>query len=402
MDRFRRLFLNRLFVTLGLLLGVMQVVVGHWVIVVLAGQPGPGWALGLLLAGLLVAANARLIPVLRRARSRGGLPRALARTYMGAGVATLLLGAAVLLSWVGLFPLSQLLGLLGLSAETVFAVFRVASIAVVLALAAMLAWGFTGGQRKVVHDRIQVPLAGLEPELHGLRIVQISDLHIGNAMEGERLDRLVDQVNALEPDLLAVTGDIFDFDPRHVEDGARRLGRLSARLGAFAVLGNHDTYTGTELVADALGSLAPALRLLRGDIVRLPTPAPLYVAGVDDPGHDWNARECHLPDLERLADDRPDDGPVVLLVHRPQAFPQAARLGFPLVLAGHTHGGQLALPTPGGRHNLARIITQFDRGLFRVNGSVMYVNRGIGVGGPSLRMNCPREITTIELAGAAG
>ena len=108
-------------------------------------------------------------------------------------------------------------------------------------------------------------------------------------------------------------------------------------------------------------------------------------------------RDFELPDLEALARDVPDAGPVVLLVHRPQAFPQAARLGFPLVLAGHTHGGQLALPTPGGRYNLARFMTEFDRGFFRVNGSLLFVNRGAGVGGPPLRMNCPREITTLEL-----
>jgi predicted MPP superfamily phosphohydrolase len=87
----------------------------------------------------------------------------------------------------------------------------------------------------------------------------------------------------------------------------------------------------------------------------------------------------------------------VLLVHRPETFPQAARLGFPLVLAGHTHGGQLALPSVGGRLNLARLVTRYHRGLFRENGSVLYVNRGAGVAGPALRINCPREITTIEL-----
>ena len=395
MERLRRLLLNRLFLTLGLLLGAMQVVVGHWVVVVLGGRAGPGWALGLVLAALLVAANACLIPVLRRARSRGGLPRSVARAYMGAGVATLLLGTVILLSWVGLFPLASLLALAGLSSEAVFTVFRFASGAVVLTLAGMLLWGFTVGQRRVHHSHVRVPLADLPAELRGLRIVQISDLHIGNAMEGERIDRLVDRVNGLEADLLAVTGDIFDFDPRHVEDGARRLSRLRARHGVYAVLGNHDTYTGTELVVEALGSLAPELRLLRGEIVRVPTEAPLYVAGVDDPGRNWNSKELVLPELETLGGQQPEDGPVVLLVHRPQAFPQAARLGFPLVLAGHTHGGQLALP--GGRPNLARIITEFDQGLFRVNGSVMYVNRGLGVGGPALRLSCPREIATIEI-----
>ena len=154
-------------------------------------------------------------------------------------------------------------------------------------------------------------------------------------------------MNALEADLVALTGDLFDFDPRHVEAGARRLGALRARLGVYTVLGNHDGYTGIELVAEALGRLAPDMVLLRRDVVRLATGAPLYLAGIDDPGTRFSARDLHLPELEELAVRAPEDGPVILLVHRPEAFPQAARLGFPLVLAGHTHGGQLALPTRG-------------------------------------------------------
>jgi len=129
----------------------------------------------------------------------------------------------------------------------------------------------------------------------------------------------------------------------------------------------------------------------------LPVSAPLFLAGIDDPGRSWTARNVDLPDLQALAEELPSDGPTVLLVHRPEAFPQAARLGFPLVLAGHTHGGQLALPTLGGQLNLARLMTRYHRGLFRENGSVLYVNRGAGVAGPAIRVNCPREITTIEL-----
>ena len=87
----------------------------------------------------------------------------------------------------------------------------------------------------------------------------------------------------------------------------------------------------------------------------------------------------------------------MLLVHRPEAFGQTVRLGFPLVLAGHTHGGQLALPTRGGHWNLARFVTPLTRGVFREAGTTLYVNRGIGVGGPALRLNCPREIADLQL-----
>jgi uncharacterized protein len=389
--------LGNLFTTLGILLGVMQVVIGHWVTVVVAGREGPGLGLGLLLAALLVLANWRLLPVLRRARHAPGWPRRLARLYMSAGLATLLLGSAVLLSWLGFLPLRGLLAWIGVGPEASFGAFRLASVGVVATIAALLAWGFTGGQAQVERTHVRVPLSGLAEGLRGLRIVQLSDLHIGNGLEGRRLERLVEGVNALEADLVVLTGDLFDFDPRHVEAGAERLGALCARLGVYGVLGNHDGYTGMELVAEALGRLAPDMVLLRRDLVRLATPAPLYLAGIDDPGSRFTAQGLELPELEELAARAPGDGPVILLVHRPEAFPQAARLGFPLVLAGHTHGGQLALPTRGGRHNLASLVTRYHRGLYTENGSVLYVNRGIGVAGPAIRINCAREIATIEL-----
>lgn len=390
--------LGNLMTVLAVLLGAAQVLIGHWVTVVLAGREGPGLGLGLVLAGALVYANWRLLPVLRRARGSAGWPRRLARLYTSVGLATLLLGIGVALSWVGFLPLQAMLAALGISPETSFSVFRVASAAVVAALAALLVWGFTGGQARIERTHLRVALPGLADDLRGLRIVQISDLHIGNGLEGRRLDRLVERVNALEADLVALTGDLFDFDPRYVEDGARRLARLRARLGVYAVLGNHDGYTGLELVAGSLERLAPGIVLLRRDLVRAPTSSPLYLAGIDDPVSRFTARGLELPELEELAARRPGDGPTILLVHRPEAFPQAARLGFPLVLAGHTHGGQLALPTRGGRYNLAGLVTRYHRGLFAENGSVLYVNRGIGMAGPPIRLNCAREIATIELA----
>ena len=124
------------------------------------------------------------------------------------------------------------------------------------------------------------------------------------------------------------------------------------------MLGNHDGYTGMELVAESLGRLAPQIVLLRRDLVRAPTGSPLYLAGIDDPTSRFTQRNLHLPELEELGARQPGDGPTILLVHRPEAFPQASRLGFPLVLAGHTHGGQLALPG-AGHLNLARIVTRY-------------------------------------------
>jgi predicted MPP superfamily phosphohydrolase len=245
---------------------------------------------------------------------------------------------------------------------------------------------------------VGIPVPGLHPGHRGLRIGHLTDLHIGNGLEAGRLSAVVAQANALEADLLVLTGDLFDFDPSFVVDGAKRLGELRARLGVFAVLGNHDTYTGTEEVVAALAAHAPGLRLLRDEWVELAVDEPLYLAGIEDPGRSWTVRDLELDSLARVGASLPKDGPTLLLVHRPQAFPQAARLGFPLVLAGHTHGGQLALPTPDGHVNLARVMTGYTRGLYQMNGSTLYVNRGVGVAGPAMRFNCRREIATIELS----
>jgi hypothetical protein len=270
----------------------------------------------------------------------------------------------------------------------------------VIGVALAVAWGFTGGQSRVARTRLRVQIEGLHGDLDGLRIVQISDLHIGNELEGERLARMLERVNATDADLIVLTGDLFDFDPAAVEEGAALLGGLRARFGVYAILGNHDAYVGADLVADALARRAPELRLLRDEIVRVPTPEPLYLAGLEDPGRRWFDRGLRYPVLDALATRRPQDGPVLLLAHQPEIFEHAADLRFPLVLAGHTHGGQLALPTPGGHWNLARVMTPLTRGLFHRGATTLYVNRGLGVGGPALRINCSREIAVVELVAA--
>ncbi|HTF34653.1 MAG TPA: metallophosphoesterase [Myxococcota bacterium] len=394
----RRVFFENMVTSLALLLGGMQVLVGHFLLVVLAGRRGPGLALGCALAAALTSANVVALPFIRRALRRQGLASVIARGYTAVGLSTILLGAVIGAAWAGFFPLAALLGAAGLGPESLLHVFRLATLPVVASLAFMLIWGFTGGQARIERTTLRIPLRGLPEALRGLRIVQISDLHIGNAMEGAKLERLIEDVNALEPDLIALTGDLFDFDPAVVEAGAKVLGGLHAPFGVYAVLGNHDVFTGREHVARALVNHAPGLRLLRGETVRVPAPAPLYVAGLEDPGKDWTAKG-ELPELNALGRELPKDGPVILLAHRPEAFLQAAKLGFPLVLAGHTHGGQIALPTPGGHWNPARAVTRFYRGLYHAeeHRSILYVNRGLGVAGPKIRFNCPREIAILEL-----
>ncbi len=395
----RRVFFENLVLSLTLILGVAQVIVGHWAIVVVGGRPGPGLALGLALAGALVAANVLALPFVTAASRRSGIVRMAARAYIGIGFATIVLGVVIAAAWAGFFPLAALLDAGGVGRDTVLTLFRIATVPAVAVLATMLIWGFTGGQARVEETAVDVPLRDLPASHHGLRIAHLTDLHVGNGMEGERLDRLVADANALEADLVVLTGDIFDYDPAWVEHGARALAGLRARLGVFAVLGNHDIYTGVHHVVPALEKHAPNVRLLRGELVRLPTDEPLYLAGVEDPGRDWTTSGAALASLTALGGALPEDGPTILLVHRPDAFDQAAHLGFRLVLAGHTHGGQIALPLRGGHWNPARALTRFYRGLYAHThrASSLYVSRGVGTAGPQIRFNCAREIAVLTL-----
>jgi len=397
----RRFLLSSLFRNLAAGLGLMQALVAHWV-AVLVGSPLAGSApLWLGVALVLAALNAALVPPLIRIRNRQDALGSAVRRYVELGVATLLVGAAVAVSWLVLAPIAWIPVAPGLyDAPTAGWLLRTSSGVFVGLVAVSVAWSFTVGQARVAHTRLRVGLPGLAHHLGGMRVVQISDLHIGNGLEGARLAGMVERVNALDPDLVAITGDVFDRDPRFLPE-ALHLGRLRARHGVFAILGNHDVMVGADRVAGALAHYAPGVRLLRDELVRLALPSPFYVAGVEDPGGRWYERNLRYAALETLASSWPGDGPVLLLAHQPEVFEHAADLGFPLVLAGHTHGGQLALPLPGGHWNLARVMTPLTRGVYRRGGCTLYVNRGLGVGGPAMRFHCSREIATIELASEA-
>ena len=257
-------------------------------------------------------------------------------------------------------------------------------------------WGYMVGQRRVSVERLDLPIRNLPAALAGLRIAHITDLHIGPQLRAPLLRGFLRRVNELDPDLIVITGDIFDFNPAFIEEGCQELATLRARHGVYAVLGNHDVYTGTEEVARGI-ERATSIRLLRDSWKLLEVDgAPLCLAGIDDPGRGWTERDAESPELERIAKEIPAELIRLLLVHRPSFFRQAARLGFPVSLAGHTHGGQISFP--GAQHqNLSRLVAHWTRGLFQIDDSLLYVNRGLGLAGPPIRLNCPREIALLRL-----
>ena len=391
-DLIRSRVFERFDASLGGAVGAFQVGLLAWGIALFRDPATLPIAPLLLAAGANAALHAALYGRAGITTASGPLAM-LARGYAASGFAVATVGATVAFcacvaatgAWAGLGDAAAL------------RLFRMLSPVAALTGSLALAWGCTSRLRPFQVNRLTLPIAGLDPDLAGLRVAHLTDLHIGNGFEGRRLFELVDRVHALDPDLIVLTGDLFDRDPSHVEAGAAALGRLMAPFGVYAVLGNHDVYTGVDRVCQSLARFAPGVRLLRDAWQRIPGPASFYVAGVDDPGHDWTAAGTNLAAIDKLAASLPNDGPSLLLVHRPDAFAQAAGLGFPLVLAGHFHGGQVAFPGSRGRWNVARILSPFDQGLFCRGQSLLYVSRGLGFAGPRIRLGAPPEIALLEL-----
>ena len=235
---------------------------------------------------------------------------------------------------------------------------------------------------------VLVPVSGLPPGLRGLKIAQISDLHVGPTIRRRAVERVVARTLALQPDLIAVTGDLADGTPERLADALEPLARLKAPLGVYYVPGNHEYYRGAaEWLAKAVAlGWTP---LVNDNRVVSRGGAELLVAGVPDeqgglflPGHAQDHRRAAKGD----ADFR------LLLAHRPDGAAVAADAGFDLQLSGHTHGGQFfpASLFIGFFHRYAR-------GLARAGRMWIHVNPGTGYWGPANRFAVPSEITLLTL-----
>jgi uncharacterized protein len=256
-----------------------------------------------------------------------------------------------------------------------------------IVVAAVGVW-LTLGQRPRLRER-EVWVAALPAVFDGYRIAQISDLHCGPFVSGQRVTGWVNAVNALRPDLIAVTGDLIASGSAFISIVADALGKLSARDGVFACMGNHDYFGDGEAMVRALERAGLTVLRNRGVEVGR-NGAKLFVAGIDDT---WTSRN----DMSRALAGRPERTPTVLLAHDPSVFPDAVERSIDLTLSGHTHGGQIALPVFGRRVNLAKVMTRFTTDLYRSGSSTLYVNRGLGTTGPPVRLAVPPEIALITL-----
>jgi predicted MPP superfamily phosphohydrolase len=249
-------------------------------------------------------------------------------------------------------------------------------------------WGTTRGRHDYQIDEVPVRIPGLPRALDGYVIAQISDIHAGLFVGEREMRQGGDLVRATKADLLVVTGDLVDYDARHAPGLARALADLAPRDGVYAILGNHDYYSGANGVVDA--ALAAGIRLLvnEGCVIRAADGGGFALLGVDDLwAHRYGGEG---PQLERALSGVPAGLPRILMSHQPETFERFAGT-VALQLSGHTHGGQIA---PAGA------ILRYRAGRYEQRGSTLYVNRGFGVAGPPVRLGVPPEITRLVLVAA--
>ena len=238
--------------------------------------------------------------------------------------------------------------------------------------------------------RVDIPIDHLPEALQGFTITQITDIHVGPTIKTRYLQGIVERVNQLEADLIAITGDLVDGSADHLAKHVRPLAQLSAREGVYFVTGNHEYYSGVHEWLPELERLG-VHTLLNEHVVIERQGQPLVVAGVTD----FSAHKIvpeHRSDPQAALKGAPANAVKILLAHQPRSAHQAAHAGYQLQLSGHTHGGQF-LPW----NFFVRFQQPFTAGLRRIGQLWVYTSRGTGYWGPPKRLGAPSEITLIRL-----
>ncbi len=269
------------------------------------------------------------------------------------------------------------------------------SAATALGVVGVTGRGYYNATRIPEIKRVEVKIAALHPDLEGFQIVQISDVHVGNTIGKAFLDAVIDRVEALNPDLIAITGDMVDGYPDRLRASMAGLKRLSAPAGVFYVTGNHEYYWDGPAWLDEVEALGVTTLPNAHRVVRH-RGATLVVAGVND----YSAArrvEGHASSVKRAIEGAPASADLrLLLAHQPNSVLEARELGFDLQLSGHTHGGQF-FPI----NFIVGRVHPFSKGLSEVvPGMQIYVSCGTGYWGPPLRLLAPSEITLLTLTRA--
>jgi uncharacterized protein len=366
------------------LLLISSLLHGYVAVRIGAGLPDLRWAVPFL---SLVLASALLMPMAllaRRVRSPSWADRLAWAGSLAMGlfsslfVLTLLRDLVLALAWGVSRP--------GVAQPT--------ALAVPLAALLITAWGFVNARRTAAVVPVDVPIDGLPDALHGFTIAQISDIHVGATIKRPYLNRIVEAVNALGADMVAVTGDLVDGSVRELGPHVAPMAALASRHGTFFVTGNHEYYSGAGPWVAELRRLGLTV-LINEHVVLDHEGASLVVAGVTDhSAQHFDPTQASDPGAA-IAGAPAHAGARLLLAHQPRSAEAAEQAGFDLQLSGHTHGGQF-LPW-----NLFVPLQQpFTAGLHRLRRLWVYTSRGTGYWGPPKRLGAPSEITRLRLVPA--
>lgn len=243
--------------------------------------------------------------------------------------------------------------------------------------------------------KIDIPVFQLPEALQGFSIAQISDVHVGPTIKKGFVERIVQRVNALKADLIAVTGDLVDGSVADLSADTAPLAQLAALHGAYFVTGNHEYYSGERAWTQEVRRLG--MHVLKNEhVVLRHNGASLVLAGVTDfSAHHFDPAQRSDP-AGALLGAPANAGARILLAHQPSSAAAAADAGFDVQLSGHTHGGQF-----WPWNHFVRFFQPFTGGLDRLKNMMIYVNRGTGYWGPPNRFGVPSEITHIRLVAAA-
>jgi predicted MPP superfamily phosphohydrolase len=268
------------------------------------------------------------------------------------------------------------------------------AIAVLVLTAFATLIGLMNALRRARVVDVDVPIANLPVALQGFTIAQITDIHVGPTIKRNYLQAIVDAVNALKADMIAVTGDLVDGSVRELSAHTQPLAQLSARHGVYFVTGNHEYYSGERAWTAELRRLGLKV-LLNEHVVLHHNDARLVVAGVTD----FSAQHfdpAHRSDPAKALAGAPSDAqPRILLAHQPRSAPAAADAGYQLQISGHTHGGQF-----WPWNFFVRLQQPFTAGLDRLKDMWVYTSSGTGYWGPPNRFGIPSEITRLRLVRA--
>jgi predicted MPP superfamily phosphohydrolase len=258
----------------------------------------------------------------------------------------------------------------------------------------VLVAGYVGSRRLVVRE-VDVAVPGLSDVFEGLRIAQLSDLHIGPHTPRAFLARVVETTQRMAPDVIAITGDLIDDRAEDVAAYGRALGELNAPLGVFVIPGNHDVYAGWDEVERALRASNLGTVLVNDVALVSRGGEMLALVGTGDPAGGRRGTSRAAPDIDRAMARVPRDTTVIALAHNPALWPALAKHGVALTLSGHTHWGQFALPRFDW--SLASPFLDFAMGAHIERDSALYISPGTGYWGIPFRLGASPEVTLVTL-----